>query len=120
MNLSDIFCQNKAKTTLNNAFKCGRVGHAYIFAGQKGVGKYTTAKAWAKLLMCSQAKNENEQYDACGKCKSCTAFKTGTHPDFNNVHKELIQFTKKTENRKKIPLDMPIDVIREFVINKAT
>ena len=51
MNLSDIFCQNKAVNTLQRAFAGGKSAHAYIFEGTDGVGKYTTAIAFAKLLL---------------------------------------------------------------------
>jgi DNA polymerase III subunit delta' len=115
MNLSDIFCQDKAVNTLTRAFAEGKIPHAYIFEGIEGVGKYTTAAAWAKLLLCkSPVKN-----DSCGKCPSCAAFEAGTHPDFHHVYKELIRFTRDSENRKKQPFELPIDVIREFLIEKV-
>ncbi|MCD4830289.1 MAG: hypothetical protein K8R02_00605 [Anaerohalosphaeraceae bacterium] len=119
MNLSDIFCQERSVEALRQAFGCGRVGHAYIFAGANGIGRFATAGVWTKLLLCESPTSENELYDSCGKCQSCIAFEAGAHPDFNHVYKELVQFTKNPANRKKIPIDLPIDVIREFVIDKV-
>lgn len=120
MNLSDIFCQDRAIGNLQQAFGCGRVGHAYIFAGADGVGRFAAAGAWAKLLLCKSPSSEDGFYDSCGECPSCRAFEAGSHPDFSHIYKELIQFTKKPENRTKIPVKLPIDVIREFVLEKVS
>jgi DNA polymerase-3 subunit delta' len=114
MNLSEIFCQNKAVDTLQRAFSAGKSAHAYIFEGIEGVGKYTTAEAFAKLLLCqSPVKN-----DSCCKCPSCTAFEVGSHPDFHHVYKELIKLNSDATKRKRQAVDLPIDVIREFLIEK--
>ena len=52
MPLKDIFCQEKAVASLEQAYDSGKVAHAYIFAGPDGVGKFTTAQEFAKLLLC--------------------------------------------------------------------
>ena len=52
MPLKDIFCQEKAITDLQLAFAGDKVAHAFIFAGHDGVGKFTTAREFAKLLLC--------------------------------------------------------------------
>lgn len=122
MALNDIFCQDKAIRSLQRAYAVGRMAHAYLFDGDDGVGKFTTAKAWAKMLLC-----ENKQtiisdpafLDSCGVCHSCQTFESGGHPDFRPIYKELVQYTKGGKN-KKTPVDMPIDVIREFLIEKAS
>ncbi len=119
MNLSDIFCQDKAIDTLQRAFAAQRIPHAYIFAGAQGVGKFTTARCWAKLLLCKSPIKRNNFADSCGKCPSCRAFEDDSHPDFHHIYKELIQLTRDPQNRKKIPIDLPIDVVREFVIEKV-
>ena len=59
MGLKDIFCQDRAIGTLERAMAAGRVPHAYIFAGPEGVGKFTTAKEWAKLLLCENPSASN-------------------------------------------------------------
>jgi DNA polymerase III delta' subunit len=115
MNLSEIFCQAKAVDTLTRAFGAGKSAHAYIFEGIEGVGKYTTAQAFAKLLLCqSPVKN-----DSCGKCPSCTAFEAESHPDFHHVYKELNKISKLPEHRKKQVFELPIYVIKEFLIEKV-
>ena len=118
MSLKEIFCQDKAISLLQRAFASGKVPHAYIFAGLEGVGKFKTASEWAKLLLCKKPALENDFADACGSCQPCRAFEAGSHPDFNNVYKELVEFTIEGKG-KKTPVDLPIDVIREFLIEKA-
>jgi DNA polymerase III delta prime subunit len=56
--------------------------------------------------------------DSCGTCHSCQLLESGGHPDFRPIYKELVQFTKGGKN-KKTPVEMPIDVIREFLIDKV-
>ncbi len=118
MPLRDIFCQDRAILILQQAFAAGKVPHAYIFAGLEGIGKFKTAREWAKLLLCKSPINEDGFADSCGSCQSCRLFEAGSHPDFNNVYKELIQFTKNGKG-KTTPVDLPIDVIREFLIEKV-
>ena len=123
MAIKDIFCQDKAIGTLQKAFAAGRAPHAYIFTGLEGVGKFTTAREWAKLLLCEdriQGIEDRGQKteDSCGKCLSCQKFETGAHPDFLPVYKEMLQFTKKGKD-KTTPIDLPISVIQEFLIDKV-
>ncbi len=118
MSIKEIFCQDKAIGKLQAALAAGKLAHAYIFAGPGGVGKSKTAFEWAKLILCKD-KIENEgSFDSCGVCESCKAFAAGTHPDFNHIYKELIGFTKAGKG-KKTPVELPIDVLREFVIEKV-
>ena len=119
MPLRDIFCQDKVIAVLQKALAAGKVPHAYIFAGQEGVGKFTTAREWAKLLLCEDPVIENDFADSCGLCRSCRLFDAGSHPDFNPVYKELVEFTRDGKD-KKTPVDLPIDVIREFLIEKVS
>lgn len=119
--LREIFCQNQAIESLQRAYAAGRMAHAYLFAGDDGVGKFTTARAWAKMLLCENRQtlsNDPVFVDSCGECHSCKTFDGGGHPDFRPIYKELVQYTKDGKNRKT-PVDMPIDVIREFLIEKV-
>lgn len=119
MSLKDIFCQDKAIAVLQKALAAGKVPHAYIFAGPEGVGKFTAAREWARLLLCENSTIENNFADSCGLCRSCQLFEAGSHPDFNPVYKELLEFTRDGKG-KKTPVDLPIDVIREFLIEKVS
>jgi len=119
MSFNDIFCQDKAVETLQRAFVSDRLANAYIFAGPEGVGKFKTALEWAKLLLCNKPVIENNTADSCGACQSCQLFEAGSHPDFNHIYKELKEFTEDGKG-KAPPVDLPIGVIREFLIEKAT
>jgi DNA polymerase III delta' subunit len=119
MSINEIFCQDKAIDILQRAFSSGKWAHAYIFAGAEGVGKFKTAQEWAKLLLCQNPPIENDFADSCGECRSCQLFEAGSHPDFNHIYKELREFTEEGKG-KPPPLDLPIDVIREFLVDKVT
>lgn len=120
--LQSIFCQDKAIGQLQHAFAAGKMAHAYIFAGADGVGRAATARAWAKMLLCRNRVQKQTPAgsfsDSCGRCPSCLLFEGEGHPDYISIYKELLSFTREGKNRKP-PLDMPIDVIREFLIEKV-
>ena len=132
MSIKEIFCQDKAISILQRAYAAGKLAHSYIFAGPEGVGKFKTAREWAKLLLCKNPvmaplpsvegrKGGRMQggADSCGLCRSCRLFEAGSHPDFGSVYKELREFTRDGKG-KPPPVDLPIDVIREFLINKVS
>ncbi len=125
MLFSEIYCQDRAIGVLQRAYAADRVAGAYIFAGPGGVGKDTTARVFAKLLLCEQpAGDEGSGYfEPCGECDSCRLYesdeKSESHPDFALIYKELSEYTEKGRN-KTTPVDLPIDVVREFLIDKAS
>src|SRR5205814_4803559 len=59
--------QDAITRTLKNALTSGRIAHAYLFAGPRGVGKTTTARLLAKSLLCPERKGA----EACGACAVC-------------------------------------------------
>lgn len=117
-----IHSQDKAVTALQQAFAEKRIPHAYLFAGPDGVGKRTTATAFARLLLCRQPVQISDklkpQFDSCGQCDSCIRFDAGSHPDFVFIYKELRQYTEEGKD-KMPPVEMPVDVIREFFLERA-
>lgn len=119
MSLKNICCQDKAIEILQKAFSTGRTAHAYIFAGMEGIGKYKTAVEWSRMLLCLRPDSQNGFSDSCGSCESCRLLEASSHPDFHPVYKELIEFTRGKHDRKT-PVDLPIDVIREFLIEKVS
>ena len=63
--------QQALTTTLKNAVKSGKLAHAYLFCGPRGVGKTTCARIFAKAINCLSPTEDGE---ACGHCESCQAF----------------------------------------------
>ncbi len=66
---SDLVDQNHVKITLTRAVASGKISHAYLFTGPRGVGKTTAARIFAKAVNCKQ----NEQGEPCDRCEICQA-----------------------------------------------
>jgi len=73
--------QDPVTRTLRNALASGRVAHAYLFTGPRGVGKTTTARLLAKALACTARTGP----EACGACPSCQDFVSGAPVDVMEI-----------------------------------
>ena len=71
MSFDTVVGQSALTTTLKNAVKSGKLAHAYLFCGPRGVGKTTCARIFAKAINCQNPTAEGE---ACNECESCKAF----------------------------------------------
>lgn len=74
MTFDSVVGQSSLTTTLKNAVSSGKLAHAYLFCGPRGVGKTTCARIFAKVINCL---NPTANGDACGECESCKAFDEG-------------------------------------------
>lgn len=74
MSFDTVVGQQALTTTLKNAVKSGKLAHAYLFCGPRGVGKTTCARIFAKAINCEHPTVEGE---ACNECESCNAFNEG-------------------------------------------
>ena len=74
MSFDSVVGQQALTTTLKNAVKSGKLAHAYLFCGPRGVGKTTCARIFAKAINCEHPTADGE---ACNECESCKAFGEG-------------------------------------------
>ncbi|MDD5862217.1 MAG: DNA polymerase III subunit gamma/tau [Prevotella sp.] len=74
MTFDSVVGQTALTTTLKNAVKSGKLAHAYLFCGPRGVGKTTCARIFAKAINCEHPTADGE---ACNECESCKAFNEG-------------------------------------------
>ena len=79
----EVVGQDIAVTTMKNALMTGRTANAYLFSGQRGVGKTSTARIFARSLLC---RDRGNNIDPCGGCASCRCFeRDGESPDFIEI-----------------------------------
>lgn len=72
-NFQEVIAQKHIINTLLNTIKTGRIAHAYLFSGPRGVGKTTTARIFAKAINCPNAKDG----EPCNSCNTCIEIQEG-------------------------------------------
>lgn len=79
---SALIGQDALVRTLGNALSLGRLAHAFVLTGVRGVGKTSTARLLAKGLNCIGSDGKGEAtLEPCGQCEPCTAIAAGRHVD---------------------------------------
>ena len=77
----EVVGQEHVSTTLRNAIRENRLGHAYLFAGPRGVGKTSMARLLAKALNCEMGPTETP----CNKCELCVRIQDGSDTDVTEM-----------------------------------
>ena len=75
----EVVGQEHITRTLQNAIEAGRVGHAFLFIGSRGIGKTTTARILAKALNCLS--HDSPTSSPCGSCANCRTIAEGSNID---------------------------------------
>jgi len=131
VSLLDIAHQSAAQTLIQRAIRSNRVPHAYLFHGPDGIGKENFAIGLAELLLCSQPVEktlEGEQAKligvesiraGCGTCQDCHMLAAETHPDLHLIYRQLNRDHPDGDVRRRKALDLGIDVMRHFVIDRV-
>jgi DNA polymerase III subunit gamma/tau len=78
---AELVGQEHVVRALTNALESGRVHHAYLFTGTRGVGKTTIARIFAKSLNCEKGTGA----DPCGECETCLAIDAGRYIDLLEI-----------------------------------
>ena len=131
-----ILGQSAALDALRNQLATQRVHHAQIFHGPAGVGKFTTAIAFARELLCHDSVTDlHGNASACGHCASCKLFNSlneaeenddptaalrSAHPDLHIITKELALFSDDAQERSRKLTSIPVGVIRDHLLGPAS
>jgi len=87
-----------------------RLPHALLLIGQRGLGKYALAQAFAAGLLCEKPLASGV---ACGQCLACNWFGQGNHPDFRLLQPQaLLEDTDSDDGKKKASQQITIDQVR--------
>ncbi|HTY22756.1 MAG TPA: DNA polymerase III subunit gamma/tau [Desulfomonilaceae bacterium] len=110
---SEVVGQEHVVRTLTNSIVSGRVAHAFLFCGVRGVGKTTVARILAKALNCSE--RQPGEAAACNKCTSCKEISAGISVDVQEIdgasNTSVDNVREINENIKYPPVSSPYKII---------
>src|SRR5579884_557588 len=112
----DVLNQEHIKTTLRNAIAQSRIAHGYIFSGQRGTGKTTTARIVARCLNCIQGPTDKP----CGVCASCVEIAAGSSVDVIEIDAASNRgINEMRELRENVRYQPARDRYKIFIIDEA-
>jgi len=120
-NLDEVIGQTPAKRVLKAAVQSGRVHHAWIFSGPSGVGKRTTARAFAAALLDpTTGPNLTGEFAPDPASTVQRLVRAGTHPDLHYIYKEHAVLSRDEKVRKGKQTTIAKEVLEEFLTEPAT
>jgi DNA polymerase-3 subunit gamma/tau len=112
----DVLNQEHIKTTLRNAIAQNRIAHGYIFSGQRGTGKTTTARIVARCLNCLQGPTDQP----CGVCASCLEVTAGGSVDVIEIDAASNRgINEMRELRENVRYQPARDRYKIFIVDEA-
>lgn len=110
---NDVVGQDHVVQTLSNSILSGRVAHAFLFCGVRGVGKTTVARILAKAINCSGRAPDDP--NPCCKCSSCVEISNGINVDVHEIdgasNTSVDNIREINENIKYPPVSSPFKII---------
>ena len=112
----DVLNQDHIKTTLRNAIAQNRIAHGYIFSGQRGTGKTTTARIVALCLNCEKGPTDKP----CGVCASCVEIAAGGAVDVIEIDAASNRgINEMRELRENVRYQPARDRYKVFIVDEA-
>jgi len=106
----EVIGQNHIKITIQNELETGKIAHAYLFSGPRGLGKTTMARLLAKAVNCLKRKDsESEPCNSCDSCQELMDSKSldvveidaASHTGVDNVRENIINNSRFTPTSRK-------------------
>jgi DNA polymerase III subunit gamma/tau len=113
---AELISQEHVKTTLENAITQRRIAHGYIFSGQRGTGKTSVARIFARCLNCEQGPTPSP----CGKCASCLEIASGSSMDVIEIDAASNRgINEMRELRESVRFRPARDRYKAFIVDEA-
>ena len=106
---AEVRGQEHVTAPLRQALKSGRINHAYLFSGPRGVGKRTFAVELAKALLCEAS--PPGVLEPCDRCPACVQVEAGTHPDYS--------LAARPPEAQDFPIEQMREICQSFALKSA-